>query len=287
MVTEKRSERIHSWAAWPQTHFSSIPRHWEYSRKASKQTINSNKEHLNVPQEALSALSPPHSLKSKCTLPRPCHTQHTCRCPWEPFTCSAVPALDQPGSPCCFLAGSSPPSFSRSLYPSLRLCPSAAASRKCSHPPGPCVEWAPLICPPTGILLHVSVQRPWCEYLVHSLWDVCSLQIVGSLGVGLLPVMFWALAADWALLPKNLWAELRKEGWKKGREERRRAERRRRGKNTKNYSSFLPSAVGRCWLWNVHFLLYLLPTLLYSCLFLSWTHAGFSPLKARASGRRG
>lgn len=30
-----------------------------------------------------------------------------------------VPALDQPGSPCCFLPGSSPASFSRSLHPYL------------------------------------------------------------------------------------------------------------------------------------------------------------------------
>lgn len=108
--------------------------------------------------------------------------------------------------------------------------------------------------------------------MVRSLWDVCSLQTMGSLGVGLLPVMFWALAADWALLPKNLWAELRKKGWKEGRKERRREgeeERERRGeKNTKN-SIFLPSAVRRCWHWNVHFLLYLLPTLLDACLFFT------------------
>lgn len=91
---------------------------------------------------------------------------------------------------------------------------------------------------------------------------------MGSLGVELLPVMFWALAADWALLPKNLWADLRMEGRKERRREGEEERERRGEKNTKN-SIFLPSAVGRCWHWNVHFLLYLLPTLLDACLFFT------------------
>ena len=77
MVTERRSERNHSWAAWPQTHFSSIPGRWEYSRKTSKQTINSNKEHLNVPQEALPACLLPTRSSPSAHSPAPAmHNTH-------------------------------------------------------------------------------------------------------------------------------------------------------------------------------------------------------------------
>lgn len=74
--------------------------------------------------------------------------------------------------------------------------------------------------------------------------------------------MFWALAADWALLPKNLWAELRKKGWKEGRKEGERE--RRRGKEgrkeaTKN-SIFFPLLLGDVGI-GMCILLYLLPTL--------------------------